>query len=69
MYLFLRNDYPQLIPVFLLVSNFGTSWCINIDWSANAKLFPVIFTSSTNGICNLFARLFNIFAPQFAELP
>jgi hypothetical protein len=67
MYIFLRVDYPSLIPVFLLVSNFGTSWCVNIDWNANAKLFPVIYASSTNGICNLFARVTNSLAPQFAE--
>lgn len=67
MYILIGNENPSLIPIFLLVSNFGNSWCLNIDWNANAMLFPVIFTSSTNGICNLFARLTNILAPQFAE--
>ena len=68
MYLALRNEHPHFIPVFLLISNFGNSWSLNVDWNSNALLFPVIFASSTNGICNLFARLSNILAPQFAEL-
>jgi hypothetical protein len=67
LYLAFRNGHPSLVPLFLLVSNFGTSWCVNIDWNANAMLFPVIYSSSTNGFCNLFARLSNILAPQFAE--
>lgn len=67
MYILFRNDNPSLIPIFLLVRNFGNSWCLNIEGNANAMLFPVIFTSSTNGICNLLSRLTNILAPQFAE--
>lgn len=68
MYMCLRSEHPHFIPVFLMVANFGNSWSMNIDWNCNAMLFPVIFASSTNGICNLFARISNILAPQFAEL-
>jgi len=63
MYMFLRSDHPHFIPVFLMVANFGNSWSVNVDWSSNCMLFPVIFASSTNGICNLLARISNIFAP------
>jgi len=68
MYMIFRNDHPHFIPLFLLISNFGNSWSLNVDWNSNAMLFPVIFASSTNGICNLLARISNILSPQFAEL-
>ena len=38
------------------------------NWMANARLFPVIFASSTNGLASFFARSLNILAPQVAEL-
>ena len=63
MYMGLRSEHPHFIPIFLMIANFGNSWSLNVDWSSNCMLFPVIFTSSTNGICNVLARISNIFAP------
>ena len=62
-YVILIENHEDLIPVMLLVTSFGISSCLNINWNGNAQLFPVIFASSTNGICNIFARLSNILAP------
>lgn len=67
LYLAFRINNPGLIPIFLLLSNYGNSWGTNIDWNSNAKLFPVIYASSANGICNLFSRLSTVVSPQFAE--
>lgn len=69
LYIAFRSINPGLTPIFLLLSNYGNSWGTNIDWNANAMLFPVIYASSTNGVCNLFAMLSTVIAPQIAEFP
>jgi Na+/melibiose symporter-like transporter len=67
LYFFLRESHEHLTPLLLIAASFGISSSLNIDWNGNAVIFPVIYASSTNGICNLFARLSNIMAPQVAE--
>jgi MFS family permease len=69
LYLALSQAYEYLIPILLLVSSFGISSVLNIDWNGNSMLFPVIYASSTNGLCNFFARFSNVLAPQVAEIP
>ena len=68
LYLILRESHEHLTPLLLIAASFGISASLNIDWNGNALIFPVIYASSTNGICNLFARMSNIMAPQAAEL-
>ena len=63
LYIIFHNSLENLIPIFLLLSTFGISASLNIDWNINQVLFPVIFCSSTNGICNLFARISDSLAP------
>ena len=60
-------SYPDLVPVMLLPAAYGVSTGCMINWLSNVELFPVIYASSTIGICNIFCRLTNILAPQFAE--
>ena len=62
-YIFLGEGNEDLVPVMLLGACFGISSSLNINWNANVLLFPVIFASSTNGICNFFSRLTTILAP------
>ncbi len=68
LYLTLDLHSQIFVALALLCATLGMASSLNIDWSTNAVLFPVIYTSSTNGICNLFARISNMFAPQAAEL-
>ena len=63
LYLVFRTNNPSMIPLFLLLSNYGNSWGCHINWNANARLFPVLYASSTNGFCSIFARLATILAP------
>ena len=63
LYLVFRVSNPSLIPIFLLLSNYGNSWGCNINWNSNAKLFPVLYASSTNGVCYLISKLSTIVAP------
>jgi hypothetical protein len=68
-YLLFRNSHSHVLPLVLAVSGFSIVWACNVNWNGNAVLFPVIFASSTNGLCNLFGRLGCALAPQLAELP
>ena len=63
LYIVFETSYESLTPVFLFLASFGIGCSMNIDWNINSILFPVIFSSSTNGICNIFARLSNSLAP------
>ena len=63
LYVTLQASYESLTPIFLFLASFGTGCALNIDWNINSILFPVIFSSSTNGICNVFARISNSLAP------
>ena len=49
--------------ISLAAAGFGIVWACNVNWNGNAAIFPVIFASSTNGICNIFGRLSSSLAP------
>jgi hypothetical protein len=63
LYLALAQLHEALVPVLLLFTVYGVSSSCMVNWLTNAKLFPVIFNSSTHGISSFFARLSNILAP------
>ena len=52
----------------VLGSKFGISGSFNVVYLANT-LFPPIYSSTTFGACNFFARLASMLAPQIAEIP
>ena len=62
------NLHPTLVPFLLLLTFYGVSAACMTNWLTNARLFPVIYASTTHGIASFFARLTNILAPQVAEL-
>ncbi|TNV79680.1 hypothetical protein FGO68_gene574 [Halteria grandinella] len=68
MYCLLRVSNPEYVPFFLGLLIFGIIFSTNTNWNSNQFLFPVIYASSTNGLCNIFARGINIVSPQIAEL-
>jgi len=51
LYLLVKDDYAELLPIVLAIAGFGIIWGCNNNWNGNATLFPVIYASSTNGIC------------------
>lgn len=60
---YLLSTDPEMMPLVLAAAGFGIVWACNVNWNGNAVFFPVIYASSTNGICNLFGRLASIIAP------
>lgn len=51
----------------VLGTKFGISSCFNCVYLANG-LFPPIYSSTTFGMFNFFARLTGMLAPMVAEL-
>lgn len=50
----------------VLGSKFGISGSFNVVYLANG-LFPPVYSSTTFGLCNFFARFASMLAPIFAE--
>lgn len=67
-YMILGSTYPDYVPYMILGTKFGVSSAFNIVYLANARLFPPILSSTAYGICNLFARVATIMAPELAEV-
>lgn len=56
------------ISLMTLTTKFGVSATFNVAYLANSHLFPTIFGSTCFGICNIFARIATIVAPEMAEI-
>jgi len=63
----LAEDNTRLVPAMVLGAKFGISGSFNVVYLANT-LFPPIYSSTTFGAFNFFARLFSMIAPPIAEL-
>jgi hypothetical protein len=63
LYISLSHLHENLVPILLLFTVYGLSSSCMTNWLTNARLFPVIYASSTHGIASFFARLSNIMAP------
>jgi len=62
------ENHEALIPVMVLGAKFGISASFNVVYLSNG-LFPALYSSTTFGICNFFARFASMLSPQVAELP
>ena len=65
----LFHSLTSWMPLFIMVGKLGTSSSFNLVFLSNADLFPTLFSATAMGICNFFARLSTIAAPQVAERP
>ena len=63
LYICFSHNNENLVPILLLFTVYGISSSCMTNWLTNARLFPVIYASSTHGIASFFARLTNIMAP------
>ena len=57
-----------IVPVCLWIGNFGS--CANFSnlFIGHLDLFPLVFATTTMGICNVIARGLTVFAPLVAEV-
>ena len=63
----LGDNHVDYVVYMVLGTKFGISGSFNVVYLANS-LFPPIYSSTTFGAFNFFARLFSMIAPPFAEL-
>ena len=63
----LEDQYVNLVQYMVLGTKFGISGSFNVVYLANS-LFPPLYSSTTFGTFNFFARLVSMIAPPFAEL-
>eukprot|EP00347_Sterkiella_histriomuscorum_P019689 403340662 len=67
-YVIFKNTASNaLISVMILGSKFGISASFNLVYLANS-LFPPLYASTVMGLCNMFARVASMIAPQIAEV-
>ena len=60
-------DY--VVPASILVLSFGYCGAFMSLFLGHFDLFPVVFSTTTLGICNVFARFATVGAPLIAEIP
>ena len=60
------KDYA--VPACLFVMNFGTSATFGSLYIGHMDLFPVVYNTTSMGLCNILARFCTIFAPLVAEI-
>jgi len=60
------KDY--VVPACLFLMNFGSSATFGNLYIGHMDLFPVVFSTTSMGICNIVARLCTVFAPVVAEI-
>lgn len=58
----LGDANKNFIPIMVLGTKFGISGSFNVVYLANS-LFPPIYSSTTFGFCNFFARIASMLAP------
>jgi hypothetical protein len=61
-------QYPDAVPVMIMLAKGGVKMTFNIVYLANAQIFPAIFAGTAFGLCNIGAKLATIFSPYMAEV-
>lgn len=57
-----------MYSTFVLIARFGISAAFVTIYIVTSDYFPDAVTGTVFGFCNLFARIFTIFAPSIAEI-
>lgn len=63
------EEFKQyVVPACLWVANFGSCGNFSNLYIGHLDLFPVVFATTTMGICNVVARAATVLAPIVAEI-
>ena len=68
MLVFINPSNTTAILICLLLTKFGVSSSLNLCFLVTSEYFPIIYSSTVFGACNVFARVISIFAPLIAEI-
>ena len=64
-----ENFEEFVVPICLFIMNLGTSATFGNLYMGHMDLFPIVFSSTSMGVCNILARAFTSLAPIIAEIP
>ncbi len=65
---FIDPQYEYLIIICLLLTKFGVSSSMSLCFLVTSEYFPIIYSATVFGACNVIARVISIFAPLIAEI-
>eukprot|EP00347_Sterkiella_histriomuscorum_P021166 403334998 len=65
---FVDPHYETTILLCLLLTKFGVSSSLSLCFLVTSEYFPIIYSATVFGACNIFARVISIFAPLIAEI-
>jgi hypothetical protein len=68
LYLSLYDSNKYMIAMTVLIERFGVAGSFNTTYIATVALNPSSLVSTVIGICNIFAMIMTVSAPQIAEL-
>ena len=63
------DDVVWVIMVSVFCSRFGIAASFTLIYYVNQEVFPALFVPFSFTVCNFFARMIAIVAPQIAEIP
>lgn len=65
---FIDPMYEHLILICLLLTKFGVSSSMSLCFLVTSEYFPIIYSATVFGACNVIARVISIFSPLIAEI-
>ena len=65
---FLDPHYEYMIMICLLLTKFGVSSSLSLCFLVTSEYFPIIYSATVFGACNVFSRVISIFSPLIAEI-
>ena len=68
LFMMLYVESTAIMPILVLLAQFGVALSFNICYLGMSQLFPVTLTGVAFGICNLFARFSTVMSAPVAEL-
>ena len=60
--------HEYVVPACLFTMNLGTAATFGNLYMGHMDFFPIVFSSTSMGICNILARSCTVFAPLVAEI-
>ena len=60
------NRYPDYVPIMMIFANGGVKIARDVNYNANASIFPAIFSGTAIGFCAAVAKAVTIISPMLA---
>ena len=68
LYYGLQHESSWTYPLLIFIAKTGVSCAFNGIFIGHQALFPVLFATTSFGICNIFGRMFSALSPLIANI-